>query len=318
MNSLRDRSTSAFVLAACIGVTSCGGSEERASAASADLAAGVVAEVAGTPIPATLVERAARESGESSEQALRELIRGELFVSYMRAEEPEFAGAAERGSFARALLDSLRREVLGSGGPISAREVDEIVQARWVEYARPRSVRTAHAVALPRGPEHRDAARAFAERLKVAVNGVTDPNEFADRVRAYDAEHGSPETVEVRVEALPPVAEDGRTVPVDVLDGGGPPALVVEYAEAAHRLQTAGDQSPVVETDYGFHVLLAIEVLAEKKLAPADARALVRREALALRARPERERLLAELRASTAIEVARNATELTRVVGAPR
>lgn len=107
-------------------------------------------------------------------------------------------------------------------------------------------------------------------------------------------------------------------MPVDVLDEGAPPQLVPEYARAANDLQTPGAQSPVVETDYGFHVLLALEIVPEVRVAPADLRGLVHDEALSLRARPERTRLVEELREKTPIEVARNAMELTRLVGEAR
>lgn len=307
---------SALLLIVAAATSSCTGSDEAEPTAA--LPPGVIAQVADTPISAELVREIVGATGREAESVVRDLVRGELFTSYVGAEEPSLLRVAERAAYARALLDAMRADALRSGGPITAREVDELTRARWVELSRPRSVRTAHAVALPRAPEHRDAARALAERMKDAVEGIVDPNEFADRVRAVDEEHGSPTAVEVRVEALPPVAEDGRTVPVDVLDEGAPPQLVPEYARAANDLQTPGAQSPVVETDYGFHVLLALEIVPEVRVAPADLRGLVHDEALSLRARPERTRLVEELREKTPIEVARNAMELTRLVGEAR
>ncbi len=298
--------------------SSCASSDEVGSATAAPLPPGVVARVADTPLSADLVGEVAGASRRDPASVVQDLIRGELFTAYVRAEEPALLRVAERAAYSRALLDVLRAEALQSGGPITAGELDELTRARWVELSRPRSVRTVHAVALPRAPEHRDAARALAERFKDGAAGIVDPNEFADRVRAIHEEHGSPTTVDVRVEALPPVAEDGRTVPVDVLDEGAPSELVAEYARAANELQAPGEQSPVVETDYGFHVLLALEVVPELRVAPSELRALVHDEAVALRARPERTRLLGELREKTPIETERNAMELTRMVGEAR
>src|SRR5690606_28946204 len=195
---------SALLLIVAAATSSCTGSDEAEPTAA--LPPGVIAQVADTPISAELVREIVGATGREAESVVRDLVRGELFTSYVGAEEPSLLRVAERAAYARALLDAMRADALRSGGPITAREVDELTRARWVELSRPRSVRTAHAVALPRAPEHRDAARALAERMKDAVEGIVDPNEFADRVRAVDEEHGSPTAVEVRVEALPPVA----------------------------------------------------------------------------------------------------------------
>lgn len=285
-------------------------SRHSPSESSAALPEGVLAEVAGRPITAALVH----ETGLTPERAVEHLVRAELIAAHMTEQDPALLRVAQRASLARSLLEGLRADALSKAGPITSDEANDLVRHRWVELDRPRSVRTAHLVVLAQDEGRSEAARAHAEQLADAVRGIVEPNEFADRARAASAELGLPEGTSLRVEALPPVAEDGRTVPVDVLDRGGPRSLVEEYAQAAARLQRVGDQSPVVETSYGYHVLLATEILPEVRPAAADVLDMVREEALSLRARPERERLMGSLRQATSIEVSRNAEELTRMV----
>src|SRR5690606_2942880 len=83
-------------------------SQRPPPASSAALPEGVVAEVAGQPIPTALV----RETGLAVERAVEQLVRAELFVVYVNEHDPALLRVAERASLARALLESLRTDAL--------------------------------------------------------------------------------------------------------------------------------------------------------------------------------------------------------------
>jgi hypothetical protein len=147
----------------------------------------------------------------------------------------------------------------------------------------------------------------LAESVAAAVKGLTEPTQFG--LRASELKGTVPD-IELRLEELPPVASDGRTVPLVATD---PPAATfdMDFATAATKLQAAGDQSPVVESRFGFHVILAIEVIPEKRVDEAMRRELFSSEAFAVRAAPELGSTLTRLRTSTPTEIVRDVDQLT-------
>jgi hypothetical protein len=192
-------------------------------------------------------------------------------------------------------------------GPMTADELASSTKKHWIDVDRPRAVRTAHAVALVTTPESKEKARELAEKVAAAVEGIREPKEFGETANALkNAVPG----VELRLEILPPVAADGRTVPTDVAD---PPSAQFDpaFSKAAAELTAVGDQSPVVESAFGFHVILALEVLPEKRVDEALRREAFENEAFAARADKQVGAALAQAKATTPVEVVRNADQLT-------
>jgi hypothetical protein len=111
-------------------------------------------------------------------------------------------------------------------------------------------------------------ARALAERIAEAVSSAQSPAEFHEKAKAARAEGLS-----VRVESLPPVTEDGRAVDPDRPPPGGAPVqmLDAQFAAAAHRLERAGQVSPVIRTSFGYHVLYLVRVI-EPRVSSLDER----------------------------------------------
>jgi hypothetical protein len=142
------------------------------------------------------------------------------------------------------------------------------------------------------------------------------------RLIVYAASRVEGRTVETRIEALPAVTVDGRVVssPGDGLssdrasDEEG--RFDERFAKAANAIERAGQQSDVVETDFGYHVILLVKRVAARQPSLEERRALVADEVYGQRARELRDQLVATLRERSSIEVVRNAERLTALVQA--
>jgi hypothetical protein len=219
---------------------------------------------------------------------------------------------AERGALARALLERLRREA-ESRGPPSDDEIEALTAERWLELARPPLARTTHAVVLSSPPADAPKAKRIAEAIANAVRGVKDATEFEKRARAVPAEG-----LDVRVEHLSPVAPDGRTGDPKAPPGTPPPTpLEVDYARAAHAISEVGGQSPIVQTRYGYHVILLEERLPERSFSLADRRSMLTPEIMSRRARELGDQLL-ERAKQTPIRIDRSAPDLLATVKVER
>jgi hypothetical protein len=298
-----------FLLSAC--------GEERAVVLSqaVELPPGIVARAGNEDVSAETVARIASESGVSLEVARDRAVVDALFAAGMRADpgRSAFVAASERGVLARSLLENVREKALASGPPSDA-EVESQTRERWLELDRPESVRVTHAVVLTKTPADDAPARALAAQLADAVRGVTSHAEFIRRAKAVPKA-----ALELRAEALPPVFPDGRMWE----PGATPPqprngTLDAEFTRAAHALREPGEQSAIVKTPFGYHVILLEERLPAVKLTLEERRERLVDVVVALRAKTELDALLERLKQQTAVELPRSADELTaRVLTTP-
>jgi peptidyl-prolyl cis-trans isomerase C len=147
--------------------------------------------------------------------------------------------------------------------------------------------RTDHALVEVRAeapPEARARARALAEELHRRALALPLPRTreaFEQLARSVlaDATH--------RVERLPPIDRSGR-----YLRG----RLLESFARGATQLAQPGDVSSVVETSYGYHVILLIERLPAQERPMEQVRAQVQGELLGRLRHQALERLLEALR----------------------
>lgn len=212
----------------------------------------------------------------------------------------------ERAAFARALLESLERAAVDQGAPTDA-EIQRITEERWVELDRPVSVLVSHAVALlPRSGE-RGQALAVAKDIQRAVHGIRVVEEFLKAARAVPAGD-----IKVQAERLPYLTEDGRGISSES-DHPRSPAGTFDpaFARAANALREPGDQSELVETRFGFHVIFLQERWPERRVSLRDRRVALLPEVQTRRADALRRDLVAELKARTLVEVRRDADEQT-------
>jgi peptidyl-prolyl cis-trans isomerase C len=315
---LRPRySDGVVVLALVCGLSLSACREDRpvALSHSAELPSGIVARVGNEDVSVETVARIASAAGVSPEAARDRAVADALFASGLRADPSRTAlvAVSERGVLARMLLENLREKARG-GGPASEAEVESQTRERWLELDRPESVRVTHAVVLTKSAADDAPAKALAHKLADAVRGVQSSAEFLRRANALPKE-----ALELRAEALPPVFPDGRMwdpapVPPQRLSG----TLDPDFTRAAHALHQPGQQSPILKTPFGYHVILLDERLPAVKLSFEERRERLTDVVLALRAKAELDALLEGLKQQTPVELPRSVDELTaRVLAAP-
>lgn len=262
-------------------------------------------------IPAEIVREIAARTSVPIERA-RELAEEDaLLAAELGQRDPARSLSIERLVLARELSRALLVDVAGSGPPTD-QEVAALTSERWWELDRPRMVQVTHAVVL--AETENAAAAALAERIAGAVATVTTEAEFKEAVAAVPALD-----LKVRVESLPPVTPDGRSV-----DPARPPPLgplqhfAQEFAAGAQKLQRGGEISPVVRSPFGYHVMFAKRILEARQPSLAERRELVKSEVMQRRARALQQQVLQEQRQRSAPQQERSALRtMAQFGGAP-
>jgi len=294
------------VLAVAIG---CEATSPATQPTTAELPEGTAAVVGEDRVQTETVRRIARAEACTLLEARELAIRDASLAAEARR---RFAGtgriaSAETSALARSLLEQIQRET--SRAPVTDEEVTEATGWHWQQLDRPASVRTTHAVVLVKDPSQDAGALALARRVAEATAGATDPKEFERRATAVPADGHA-----VKVEHLPPVTADGRIV---ALEPGGPPSTATfdpEFARAANALRVVGEQSPVIKSAFGYHVILLEERLEARTTTLEERRSILHDEILDQRARGKVDQVLAAARRGTSIEVSRAAGDLTKRV----
>ena len=220
----------------------------------------------------------ARELRTSREEALKLGGEDALLAQRLGEEDPQRARWLERVVLARQLLASLADQARAGGPPTDA-EVQAITEARFWELDRPRMVQVVHAVVM--SAEEDPEARALAERIANATSTATGPNEFRAAATAVQ-----PGRYRVKAESLPPVALDGRAVDPASPPPAGPAVqhFDEDFTAAAQRLTRPGEQSPVVRSPFGYHVIHLVKVIEPKQPSLDERRALLHDEIMSQRA----------------------------------
>jgi hypothetical protein len=206
----------------------------------------------------------------------------------------------------------LRDDATALGAPTDE-EVRALTAERWPELDRPVSVRTTHAVVLLENAAEDGAARALAATLAAALRGATSADDFIARARNIKDPTGS---LQVRAEELPPVTPDGRLWdpserPPKPLAG----SLDVDFTRAAHSLRNAGDQTGIVKSAFGYHVVFLAERYPALDVPFEQRRRDLAHDIFARRAKRAFEALLSRLRTQTPVTIERSAEALTALVG---
>lgn len=276
---------------------------EQVGVTSAELDEGLAAHVGPVAIPVSLVAKAAAAQSLPLEEARDRAIRDTLFG--LAAESAGLGEAAMVRPAVRARLARARLAVISSETsrqPPTDAEVEEATAEHFLDLDRPEGFRVIHALARVTAKdtdEKKQKARRVAERVAAAVAAATDADDFERRAKEVETDG-----IELRIERLEPVAADGR-----VLHASGG-QFVKPFAAAAARLSNPGEKSPVVETDFGFHVMMLLEKTPAKRVPLEERRKLLAKEIMATRARKATEELLAELRRERDVRIERSAYTL--------
>lgn len=293
----------------------CSSAAERPSTQAAELPEGIVARVGALDIGEQAVREIGRAQGIVPRAALERAVSDALFALAATHElaDPALDPVTTRSAHARALLEILADRAR-AGGPASDDEIARLTAERWTELDRPPTARTTHVVVRVKKPEEDAPARALAGRIAQELSGIRDRDEFEKRAKAVP--QGD---LEVRVERLPAVAGDGRTyLPERVGQAQEGSTFDKDFAAEAVALREPGDQSPVVKTAFGYHVIFLEERFPEHRVSLEERRSLLAPEVRARRAQTELKSLVSELRRSAAIEVSRSADDLTSRVPVSR
>lgn len=286
-----------------VSISGCSSPPDLPSLQATALEGDVVAQVGPLDIGAETVVRILSAQALAVEEARDRAVRDALFglaAESRGLRDSADVRAAIRARLARAVLSKTASEV--SHAPPTDDEVEAKTADHFLELDRPEGFRVIHAVVLvspASDDETKRRARRLAEQVAKAVAGAADAGDFESRAKAF-----SGKGIELRIESLDPVSADGRLLSAS----GG--ALVRPFAAAAAQLVAVGDQSPVVETEFGYHVMQLLERTPAKRVSLEQRRALLRDEIIATRAKDASAALLERLRQERETEVERSAGAL--------
>jgi hypothetical protein len=285
---------------------------EQVAPVDRNLPEGIAARVGSEQIRGETVSRIASAQRIEPRKARDRAVYDALFAEAGRARlDPAKVRAGTRAVEARALLESLASEARAAGPPDDT-ELEVLLKERWLEFDRPEAVVVVHAVALTPRNGNTQAAERVGKELKEKLAGITDPDEFLRVARAIPKAE-----IEIRAERVPAICADTRGFQLGIAGATSAGNFDSAFTRAAHALKAPGQQSPLVHTGFGYHVILLEERLPERRVAREEARQQLFEDAVARRADQKKRGLLERLQAAARIEVSRNFDALTAGLDPP-
>lgn len=313
---VKNRSVTVALLLSCLLASGCARSSGRSGGGqSRSPGAGAVAMVGSSPISTLSLERALAHSLADPRVVLDRLINVRALGIFAEHGGLDLGRLqmVKRSIQARVLLEHVEAQTRMPELPSDA-ELESMTRRRWIELDRPEAVQTCHAVVRKAGLEPA-AGLAIAQRLADALRPLTQCKEFVAQAKTFPTAG-----VKVTAEELPPVTMDGRTL---ILDNNKAPvdegdAFDPEFARAAHQLKSPGTQSPIVRTQFGWHIIMLDSRIEAKHVALDERQRLLKDDVFRERAKAETDRRLTGLRQQFPVNVERASIEaIGRVQVAP-
>jgi hypothetical protein len=292
-----------------VAIFGCGGqgsNELQAGAQQSFSDPDVVAKVGETPISLEMLGKATSASGGVPRLVLEHLIEARVLGHFAELGGLQLGRyqTVRRAVLSRAVLERLEATAKQPETPTNG-EVESLTAERWTEFDRGEAFKTCHAVI------HADAlvpelGEKAAKRLAESLRPYSSCRDFLAHAKTLKFPD-----VKLTAEELPAVLADGRTVTVNRHDEPGEegPRFDEVFARAVHQLKVSGEQSGVVRTRFGWHVVLLAARIPEKRLPFSQRREALTVDIYRRRAHEASEAVLAQCRKSVPISVDRSAIE---------
>ena len=215
---------------------------------------------------------------EADQTIISDLVSDTLLSLESRASEPHRAAVIERAVLSRILIEDLRSKSLNDAAPKQA-EIDKTIREQWLRFARPRAVRSV-VVRVPVPTMVNDEPyRLLAEELRAASVG-------AHNIEGLLAQQATVETrLTVQRMRMPPVASDGRVVPM-ISQDHEVKQVEAPFAQTVSSLNT-GELSPVFATSDAYQFVFATEVIDARTSDDEQSRKELAYRVAARRLKPE-------------------------------
>ena len=312
----------ATVVALSAAAVACGGrdkpqaqlDEQRAS-----LSEGMAARVGDEPILVSSVQRVAAAQQIPLKEARAKLVFDALFAAGAKErglDQQQGVRAGKQALLARALIERLRDEQYA--GPITDDELAEFTALHWLDLDRPDARASAHVLVMMKDgidPKKRKQGMELARRLSQELAGIKTVDEFEARAKAEPHDD-----LQVVVERLPPITQDGRLADLQQRPPPGAPTPTFDagYVKGLWSIAEVGQTSEPTTSSYGVHIILLTGLQPGRKVPPEERRTTLAPEIRAARAKKALDELSGRLRQQTPVQVERNADTIFEMLPSGR
>lgn len=242
---------------------------------------------------------------EHDETRVSALVSDTLLSLEAKASEAHRATVIERAAFSRALIESLRSQTLNKKAPTQT-EIDLEMRDNWLRFARPRAVRSV-VIRVPVPALVRDEPyQRLADELRAASDG-------AHNIEGLLAQQMTVTSgLEIQRMRMPPVASDGRVVPM-ISQDKEVQQVDPRFAQIVSSLRSPGELSSVFATSDAYQFAFATEIIDELKADDVESRTEIAYRVAARRLKPTLSQIT-HTKASKVVYSTKDVTALLKLI----